>query len=160
MEMHMLRILPGLVAILAAAGCDSGGLAGSKAMAAPAAEQGAAVMQHIDDPIGPSPGTPEPGPTARNPHTGSAQAAKTGRDLYVAMNCVGCHGGRAGGGIGPSLRDDTWIYGGEPVDIYDSIAEGRAYGMPAWGQRLPPDAIWKLTTYITSLRTDLEPDAP
>jgi cytochrome c oxidase cbb3-type subunit 3 len=147
-------------AVLACAACDSGDLDGFDAVPAAEAEEGAPGMQHIDDPVGPSPGMPEAGPVARNPHSGSPQAAKTGRDLYVAMNCVGCHGGRGGGGIGPSLRDDVWIYGGDPADIYDSIAEGRAYGMPAWGARLPPDVIWKLTTYIVSLRTDLEPEAP
>ena len=141
----------------AAAGCDQADLT-SDAQAAPA--QRADTMQHVNDPVGPTPGAPDPPPAAKNPHAGDAQAAKTGRDLYMAMNCVGCHGGRAGGGIGPSLRDEVWIYGGRPVDIYDSIVEGRAYGMPAWGERLPPDAIWKLTTYITSLRTEMEPEAP
>ena len=147
----------GLFAVAACAGCERGELT-SAALAAEGG--GRATMQHADDPVGPAPGSPDPPPVAENPHADDAQAARTGRDLYTAMNCVGCHGGRAGGGIGPSLRDEVWVYGGEPADIYDSIVEGRAYGMPAWGERLPPDAIWKLTTYITSLRTAMEPDAP
>jgi cytochrome c oxidase cbb3-type subunit 3 len=76
------------------------------------------------------------------------------------MNCYGCHGGRAGGGMGPSLRDQQWLYGDTPADIFDSISEGRGNGMPAWGTKLPPDVIWKLVTYIQSLRTANEPDAP
>jgi mono/diheme cytochrome c family protein len=32
--------------------------------------------------------------------------------------------------------------------------------MPAWGTQLPDDQIWKLVTYIDSLRTPMEPEAP
>ena len=35
--------------------------------------------------------------------------------------------------MGPSLRDADWIYGSSPANIYSSISEGRAKGMPAWG---------------------------
>jgi len=83
-----------------------------------------------------------------------------GRQLFVRFNCSGCHGGRAGGGMGPSLRDVDWIYGNTPAQIFSSVAEGRAHGMPAWGTQLPDDQIWKLVTYIDSLRTPMEPEAP
>jgi cytochrome c oxidase cbb3-type subunit III len=80
-----------------------------------------------------------------------------GRKLFVRMNCAGCHGG---GGMGPSLRDVTWIYGGKAGEIFDSIAEGRAHGMPAWGTMLPHDYIWKLVAYIESMRKSWEPQPP
>jgi len=32
--------------------------------------------------------------------------------------------------------------------------------MPTWGGRIPPDQIWKLITYIRTLRTPAEPDPP
>jgi cytochrome c oxidase cbb3-type subunit 3 len=83
-----------------------------------------------------------------------------GRQLFVRFNCSGCHGGRAGGGMGPSLRDVDWIYGQEDARVYSSIAEGRAHGMPAWQPRLTSDQIWKLVTYIQSLRTRNEPNPP
>ena len=83
-----------------------------------------------------------------------------GRQLFVQFNCYGCHGGRAGGGMGPSLRDQDWIYGSDDAQVFDSISRGRANGMPAWGQRLPDDVIWKLVTYVKSLRTPQEPDPP
>jgi len=83
-----------------------------------------------------------------------------GRRLFRQYNCEGCHGGHAGGGMGPSLRDEIWLYGNTPGKIFNSIAEGRAHGMPAWGTRLPDRDIWALTAYIQSLRTREEPEPP
>jgi cytochrome c oxidase cbb3-type subunit 3 len=62
--------------------------------------------------------------------------------------------------MGPSLRDTTWIYGSSDAHIFDSISEGRAHGMPAWGQRLPEDQVWKLVSYLKSMRTEMEPSPP
>jgi cytochrome c oxidase cbb3-type subunit 3 len=62
--------------------------------------------------------------------------------------------------VGPSLRDVTWLYGHDDAQVFSSIAEGRAHGMPAWGTRLNDDQIWKLVTYIKSMRTNAEPDRP
>lgn len=83
-----------------------------------------------------------------------------GRQLFVYFNCSGCHGGRAGGGMGPSLRDEDWLYGNKDAQIFSSIAEGRAHGMPSWHKQLTPDQTWKLVSYIKSLRTRNEPQAP
>ncbi|MGB1559888.1 MAG: c-type cytochrome [Sinimarinibacterium flocculans] len=110
--------------------------------------------------IGPVPGADNRAPTADNPLRGDDGVLRDGRRLFVLMNCAGCHGGRAGGGMGPSLRDEVWLYGDDDAQIFDSIAQGRANGMPAWGTQLPEREIWKLVTYIRSLRTPQEPDAP
>jgi cytochrome c oxidase cbb3-type subunit III len=99
-------------------------------------------------------------PSSPNPFSQNRTAMVEGRQLFVRFNCSGCHGGRAGGGMGPSLRDVDWIYGNDDARIYGSIAEGRAHGMPAWQSRMTPDQIWKLVTYIKSLRTSNEPNAP
>jgi cytochrome c oxidase cbb3-type subunit 3 len=96
----------------------------------------------------------------RNPHAGDPAAAAEGRQLFVGFNCGGCHSGYAGGGMGPSLRDSLWIYGSKDAQIFSTIAEGRPYGMPAWGGRIPDDLIWKLVTYINTLGTDEEPVKP
>src|SRR5690606_9895319 len=113
-----------------------------------------------DRPVGPTPGmVPQPAEPA-NPYEGNAIAAQQGRTLFVAYNCYGCHGGRAGGGMGPSLRDADWLYGGSPAAIYNSIAQGCPHSMPAWGLSLPPEIIWKMTTYILTLDSPDEPDAP
>lgn len=62
--------------------------------------------------------------------------------------------------MGPSLRDELWVYGGSDAQIFDSIAVGRTNGMPAWGTILPRQEIWKIVTYIRSMRTPQEPDPP
>ena len=62
--------------------------------------------------------------------------------------------------MGPSLRDRVWIYGDRDDQIYDSIEQGRANGMPAWGSKIPELQIWELVSYIKSLRTPQEPDPP
>jgi cytochrome c oxidase cbb3-type subunit 3 len=116
----------------------------------------------IDRPVGPVPG-PARASSSRlpeNPFQHDAVARQAGRKLFLAFNCAGCHGDHAGGGMGPSLRDKSWIYGSEPAQIYDSISEGRAHGMPAWGTMLPPQTIWQLVTYLQSLRSSDEPEPP
>jgi cytochrome c oxidase cbb3-type subunit 3 len=115
----------------------------------------------VQGPLGPVPG-PMRG-TERvvpNPYQGDPAAMLEGRRMFVAMNCSGCHGGHAGGGMGPSLRDEVWIYGNRPMDIFDSISNGRANGMPAWGTMLPQQQIWQIVAYIQSMRTPQEPEPP
>lgn len=114
----------------------------------------------IRTPVGPVPGPVENPPRRANPYSATGGAAAEGRELFVQYNCSGCHGGRAGGGMGPSLRDVDWLYGSTAAQIFSSIAEGRAHGMPAWGTQIPDDQIWKLVTYIQTLRTPDEPQAP
>jgi len=75
-------------------------------------------------------------------------AIKEGHELFVNMNCAGCHGYDLKGGMGPSLVDTYWRYGGSPADIYKSIFEGRPQGMPAWGRSIPSVEIWKVVAYI------------
>jgi cytochrome c oxidase cbb3-type subunit 3 len=108
---------------------------------------------------------PQPGPDRLvgrpvNPYAGNTGVLLEGRRLFNWYNCSGCHGDHAGGGMGPSLRDSTWYYGGDDASIFASITEGRQHGMPAWGVKVPQDQRWKIVTYIRSLRTANEPDAP
>jgi len=126
----------------------------------PAAQRGAESSIGQREPVGPVPGPRRTPPAMKNPYAGDDAAMQAGRKLFVSFNCSGCHGGHAGGGMGPSLRDEDWIYGKQPADIFDSIAEGRAHGMPAWGTLLPPQYIWQLVGYIQTLRTPQEPDPP
>ena len=95
----------------------------------------------------------------RNPYTGDRSAIATGQMLFNAMNCAGCHSGYAGGGMGPSLRDSTWIYGSSDAQIYSTIVEGRPNGMPAFGGRIPDDQVWQLVAYVRSLSGQLRKDA-
>src|SRR5215207_4960868 len=77
---------------------------------------------------GPGPDTPPPG----NPFSGDRAASGAGRRLFSEFNCSGCHGEHAGGGMGPSLRDVDWMYGNDDAQVFSSINEGRAHGMPSW----------------------------
>ena len=85
-----------------------------------------------------------------NPLEGRQEAIAAGKQLFVQMNCAGCHGYDLGGSMGPNLTDRYWRYGGSPAAIYRSIADGHPQGMPAWRRALPPEQIWKLTAYIQS----------
>jgi cytochrome c oxidase cbb3-type subunit 3 len=111
-------------------------------------------------PVGPVPGPQRDPARPANPYHDSVAAMTEGRQLFVRMNCSGCHGGRAGGGMGPSLRDVDWLYGSTDAQVFSSIAEGRSKGMPAWGTMITDDQIWKLVAYVKSLRTPNEPNPP
>lgn len=92
-----------------------------------------------------------------NPYAGSPQAVQEGHDLFIKMNCAGCHGYDAKGGMGPDLTDGYWRYGGAPVAVFKSIYEGRPQGMPAWNPALPPAEIWKLVAYVETLGGGVSP---
>ena len=91
------------------------------------------------------------GDSLRNPYGGDQKSATEGGKLFGSMNCDGCHGGGAVGFVGPSLSDGRWRYGGSDGRIFESISEGRPKGMPAFGQLLSPEIMWKLVTYLQSL---------
>jgi cytochrome c oxidase cbb3-type subunit 3 len=89
-------------------------------------------------------------PQIEAPYDENAWAVSEGKDLFNSMNCSGCHF-QGGGGIGPALMDDEWIYGSEPQQIFASIADGRPNGMPAWKYKLGTQQIWELVSYVRSL---------
>jgi cytochrome c oxidase cbb3-type subunit 3 len=70
--------------------------------------------------------------------------------LFSWYNCVGCHA-NGGGGIGPPLIKQEWIYGGEPQNLFDTIVKGRPNGMPSWADRIPEYQVWELVAYIRSM---------
>lgn len=73
-----------------------------------------------------------------------------GKQLFTAMNCVGCHF-HGGGGMGPPLMDNVWIYGDSIENIAATIREGRPNGMPSFRGFLPDEQIWQLAAYVRSL---------
>ena len=104
----------------------------------------------------------QPGPTVREvkthgPYQENAYMVNEGKALFNQMNCVGCHA-NGGGGMGPALMDDEWIYGSDPQQIFSSIAQGRPNGMPAWGNVLSNDQIWRLVGYVQSMSGQLRKD--
>lgn len=104
----------------------------------------------------PSSGTPL---ELRNPYEGDKRATATGAQLFVAYNCIDCHGADGAGAMGPSFQDGRWHFGGSPGAVFESIYQGRPDGMPSWGGRISNDQIWMLTSYVRSLAAgDLSTD--
>ncbi len=146
-----------LVSMVAVSACGQPPPTGGSAASPPP------IVTHVGPVPGPladATGAALAAPGAVNPYANDRTATAEGRQLFVRFNCSGCHGGRAGGGMGPSLRDVDWLYGNSDAQIFASIAEGRAHGMPSWQPRLTPDQIWKLVAYIKALRTRNEPNPP
>lgn len=145
--------------VLAAGGCQQQPTSVAAA-GGPAILSGAGAAPVMSTPVGPLPGVVNQPPEVTDPFAGNAVALAEGRRLFVHYNCSGCHGGHAGGGMGPSLRDPAWIYGSSDAHVFESIAQGRAHGMPSWGTLIPEEEIWKIVAYIKSMRTPDEPDKP
>jgi len=66
-------------------------------------------------------------------------AMEMGKRLYQTY-CMQCHGADGKGSRGfPNLTDRDWLWGGEPEQIIETIANGRTGMMPAYGGN--PDAV-------------------
>ena len=91
-----------------------------------------------------------PVPTQPAGYREDAASVSNGQSAYENFNCVGCHQ-HGGGGIGPALMDDEWLYGSSPLQIYRSISEGRPNGMPAFRQKIPETQLWQLVSYVRAL---------
>jgi cytochrome c oxidase cbb3-type subunit III len=95
-----------------------------------------------------------------NPAEQNAYEMAQGKRLFSWYNCVGCHA-HGGGGTGPALMDDKWLYGSEPGIVYQSIVQGRPNGMPAFGNLIPDAQVWQLVAYVRSMsglvRADVAP---
>jgi len=77
---------------------------------------------------------------------------EAGQALFVGkLGCYGCHGREGGGGMGPSLADATWIYGGDPASIHESLVNGRPNGMPAFGDVATDEELWQVVAFVQSL---------
>jgi len=96
-------------------------------------------------------------PDLQNPLADDPDAVERGMKDFAAFNCSGCHAANGGGGMGPSLSDDKWIYRSSPANIYLTIVQGRSAGMPAFGAMLPDRTVWELVAYVKSIS---EPPGP
>lgn len=78
-----------------------------------------------------------------NPYLGQKEAIEEGEGIYRGR-CVGCH--RSQGGHGPNL------FGTKLTDeqFLETVMNGRKGGMPAWGNLLSPDDIWKVHAFVMS----------
>jgi cytochrome c oxidase cbb3-type subunit III len=99
-------------------------------------------------------GVPQP---VQNPSEQRAYDTNEGKRLFSQYNCSGCHF-NGGGGIGPPLMDEKWIYGDKPENIYSTIVEGRPNGMPSFRQKIPDNQLQELVAYVRSMSGQLRKD--
>jgi len=100
--------------------------------------------------------TLQPGETTTVRHASiaydeNAYAITQGQRFFNWYNCSGCHAANGGGGMGPPLMDDQWIYGSAPEQIYSTIIQGRPNGMPSFGGKIPSSQVWQIAAYVRSL---------
>lgn len=100
---------------------------------------------------------PAPAPV-KNEYEENAYAMNEGKRLFEWFNCTGCHA-HGGGGIGPPLMDDEWIYGSQPEQIFSTIVEGRPNGMPSWRGKIADYQVWQLVAYVRSMSGQVASDA-
>ena len=93
---------------------------------------------------------PLPTPPTPAMYEESAYAVSEGKRLFNQYNCSGCHA-NGGGGIGPPLMDNYWVYGSQPQNILTTIVEGRPNGMPSFRNRIPQYQVWEIAAYVRSM---------
>lgn len=93
---------------------------------------------------------PPPPAADYSPFQNNAYGTAEGKRLFALYNCSGCHS-HGGGGMGPALMDDKWIYGSRPANIFESIVEGRPNGMPSFRNKIPDAQVWQLVAYVQSM---------
>jgi mono/diheme cytochrome c family protein len=127
--------------------------------APPAAVEADAPLAELPAPeVAADSGAPSPAPESA---TVSSEDSIAGETAYRgAGRCAGCHGiqGEGVAGLGPSLRDDRWLHGGERAAIRRVVAEGAApplggyaVAMPAYGEQLGAARIAQLAAYVWTL---------
>lgn len=106
----------------------------------------------------------------KNPYTGDADAIKEGRTMFLSYSCNGCHGGTGGGGMGPPVNNEVWVYGSDDDTLFRLVTLGsdelqkQGYfrkgmetvvaPMPPVGQLVDSDEhLWKIIAFIRSVYT-------
>jgi mono/diheme cytochrome c family protein len=170
-DMPMLRIALSLLLV---------GFAGGVALAAdeaqPPASEGAPAAQAPAPKGEAAAGGGTPLETARQAEKGSlkspyedfASIADEGHKKFMAAGCNGCHGGTGGGGMGPPLTNQVWVYGKDNDTLFRLIALGSDELQKEGYQRkgsenvvgpMPPmggilksnDDVWKVIAWIRSI---------
>ena len=104
----------------------------------------------------------------KNPNADPAAVAEAGQKVYMSAGCNGCHGGTGGGGMGPPLSNEIWIYGSDDDTLFRLIALGsdglKAQGYSRKGSEavvgpMPPHGgivksngdMWKIISWIRKI---------
>lgn len=79
--------------------------------------------------------------------------AAAGQKIFGTY-CIACHGPDGQGNVAmgaPNLTDATWLYGGSPLMVQQTIRGGRTGQMPKWSERLGAEKVHLLAAYVYSL---------
>ena len=82
-----------------------------------------------------------------------ADRVRAGKQVFN-QSCAVCHGPDGKGQIAmgaPNLTDNTWLYGGSPGVIRQTLIEGRQGQMPAHKDFLGEDKVHLLAAYVYGL---------
>ena len=132
------------VLVVLLAGCNKGP---QQALPAEQPSRLGVIDSALDPGVDHSLVTPDPRAAA---YYNNADAVNTGKHLFAQYNCSGCHS-NGGGGMGPDLMDDVWIYGSRLEQIHQTLVDGRPNGMPSWGNKVPDQQLWQLAAYVRSM---------
>ena len=132
------------LSVLMLAGCNRGA---QPALPAEQPSRPILIDSALDPGVGYSLVTTDPRAAA---YYNNAEAVNTGKRLFQQYNCSGCHS-NGGGGMGPDLMDDVWIYGSRLEQIHQTLVDGRPNGMPSWGNKVPDQQLWQLAAYVRSM---------
>lgn len=94
----------------------------------------------------------QPAPAeAATPQGNTLGRVGEGRRLFLKLNCYGCHGMYATGGMGPNIvHADT-------DTVRAAVLGGRAGGMPSFAAYVNDRDIRRLAAYLQSIGSTVEP---
>lgn len=73
-----------------------------------------------------------------------------GKQTFEA-NCTACHKDGSGD-IGPNLTDNFWLYGNDIKEVFGTVKNGTANGMPEHASKLNPVQLQQVASYVLSLK--------
>jgi mono/diheme cytochrome c family protein len=153
------------------------GLVGPALAADDSSKQPEPAAQQSTPAPGGEAGTGSPAATAEkaargelnSPYQDFAKVADEGHKKFMAAGCNGCHGGTGGGGMGPPLTNQVWIYGKDDDTLFrlvalgsDALQQKQGYNrkgsenvvgpMPSMGNVVKSDDdLWKIIAWIRSV---------
>ena len=78
-------------------------------------------------------------------------ATGEGRRAFLKLNCYGCHGMNASGGMGPNIQH------AESGDLNEAVLQGEDAGMPSFSKYVTATDITNLKAYLASIGSAAEP---
>lgn len=88
-------------------------------------------------------------------YQGNAYQIVQGGRYFTWYGCGACHASGAKGVL--DLDDGKWRPGSSFDQVYATIAHGHAGALAHYGERIPAEQLWQVTTYVRDL-TQVPPD--